>query len=158
MNINRSINIKAAPDEIWPFLIEPKKIVQWCFTLESFEFTSQISYGVDARFKYREQGRFRSIEQNCKITEWIENKKISFEMTGGKSYKGYKETWMIEPCSDGSNFSFIQESHLSLGILGKIMEPVSQRRAEIIVVKMLDKLKRLVEKERGERSVSDAGV
>ena len=158
MEINRSIAIKAAPAEIWPFLTEPEKIVQWCFTLRSFEYTSQISYGIGASFKYREQGRLHSVELNCVITEWIENKKISFEMTGGKSYKGYKETWMIEPRSDGSKFSFIQESHLTFGILGKIMEPFTLRRAETTVDKMLAKLKRLVEKERGERSVSDAGV
>jgi len=66
-------------------------------------------------------------------------------MTGGESYKGYKETWMIEPFSDGSKFYFIQQSYLSGGILGKIMEPISRRRAETTVDKMLAKLKRLVE-------------
>ena len=147
MEIDRSIDIKAAPEKIWPFLVEPEKIVQWCFTLQDFEYTSQIAYGIDARFTYREQGRFRSIELNCIITEWIENRKITFEMTGGKSFKGYKETWMIEPRSDRSKFSFIQQSHLSYGILGKIMEPVSRRRAEITVGEMLAKLKRLVEEE-----------
>ena len=111
MEINRSIKIEAAPERIWPFLVEPEKIVQWCFTLRSFEYTSQISHGTGATFKYREQGRLHSVELNCIITEWVENKRISFEMTGGKSYKGYKETWMIEPCSGGSKFSFIQQSH-----------------------------------------------
>ena len=158
MEINRSIDIEAAPEEIWPFLVEPEKIVQWCFTLRSFEYTSQITNGIDASFTYREQGRFRSVKLNCTITEWIENKKITFEMTGGKGFKGYKETWMIEPCSDGSKFSFIQLSHLPFGILGKIMEPASRRRAEITVEEMLAKLKRLVEKDRSERSISDVGV
>ena len=152
MEINRSVKIEAAPEKIWPFLVEPEMIVQWCFTLEDFEYTSQISYGIDASFKYREQGRFRSVELNCIITEWIENRVITFEMTGGKGFKGYKETWMIEPCSGGSNFSFINQSHLPFGILGKIMEPVSRRRAEITVDKMLAKLKRLVEEDCSERS------
>lgn len=155
MDINRSIIIEAKPEKIWPFLVEAEKIVQWCFTLQSFEYTSQMSYGVDASFKYREKGRSRSIELNCIITEWIENKKITFEMTGGKGFKGYNETWMIEPCSEGSKFSFINQSHLPFGILGKIMEPVSRRRAEITVDKMLAKLKRLVEEDRSERSISD---
>ena len=156
MEINRSIEIEAGPEKIWPFLVEPEKIVQWCFTLQSFEYTSQISYGVDATFKYREQGRFHSVELNCIITEWIKNKKITFEMTGGKSFKGYKETWMIELCPDGSRFSFIQQSHLPFGILGKIMESVSRRRAEPIVDKMLARLKRLVEEDRGEIIIHSA--
>ena len=157
MEVNRSIEIKAGPEKIWPFLVEPEKIVQWCFTLRSFEYTSQNSYGIGASFKYQEQGRLHSIELNCIITEWIENKKITFEMTGGKDFKGYKETWMIEPCSDGSRFSFIQQSHLPFGILGKIMEPVSRRRAGITVDEMLARVKRLVEEERSERSISDVG-
>jgi hypothetical protein len=65
---------------------------------------------------------------------------------------------MIEPCSDGSRFSFIQQSHLPFGILGKIMEPVSRRRAGITVDEMLAKLKRLVEEDRSEHSISDVGV
>lgn len=158
MDINRSIEIKAAPETIWPFLVEPEKIVQWCFTLQSFEYTSQISYGVGASFKYSEQGRIRFVELNCIITEWIEYKKITFVMTGGKGFKGYKETWMIESSSDGSKFSFINQSHIPFGILGKIMEPVSRRRAEITVDKMLAKLKRLAEESRIERSISDVGV
>ena len=152
MEINRSIEIEAPPEKIWPFLIEPEKIAKWCFTLRSFEYTSQITNGIDASFTYREQGRFRSVKLNCTITEWIENKKITFEMTGGKGFKGYKETWMIEPCTNGSKFSFIQQSHLPFGILGKIIEPVSRRRAEITVDKMLAKLKRLVEEDCSERS------
>jgi len=145
MDINRSIQIKAAPEMIWPFLVEPEKIVQWCFTLQSFEYSSQISSGVGARFKYREQGRFRSVELHCIITEWIVHKKITFEMTGGKGFKGYKETWLLESCSAGSKFSFANQSYIPYGILGKIMELVSRRRAERTVGKMLVKLKRLVE-------------
>jgi uncharacterized protein YndB with AHSA1/START domain len=147
MEINRSIEIGAGPEKIWPFLVEPEKIVQWCFTLQSFEYSSPISYGIGASFKYREQGRLHSVELNCIITEWIENKKISFKMTGGKDFKGYNETWMIEPCSGGSRFSFIQQSHLPFGILGKIMEPVSRRRALATVDEMLARLKRLAEEE-----------
>jgi uncharacterized protein YndB with AHSA1/START domain len=147
MEINRSIEIEAAPEKIWHFLLEPERIVQWCFTLRSFEYTSPMSYGIGASFKYREQGRLHSVELNCIITEWIENKKMTFEMTGGKDFKGYKETWMIEPYSGGSRFSFIQQSHLPFGILGKIMEPVSRRRALATVDEMLARLKRLVEEE-----------
>ena len=158
MEINRSIEIKAAPEEIWPFLVESEKIVKWCFTLQSFEYTSQISHGINASFKYREQGRFRSVQLNCIVTEWIENEKITFEMTSGKAFKGYKETWMIEPISGESKFSLIQQSHLSFGILGKIMEPISRRRAEITIDEMLAKLKRFVEEDRSERSISDVGV
>jgi hypothetical protein len=158
MEISRSILIEAAPETIWPFLVEPEKIVQWCFTLQSFEYTSQIAFGINATFKYREQGRFRFIELNCIITEWIKNRKITFEMTGGKGFKGYKETWMIESCSNGSKFSFVNQSHIRFGILGKIMACVSQRRAEITVDKMLARLKRLVEQGRRERSASGAGL
>ena len=147
MKINKSIKIEECPEKIWPFLVEPEKIVQWCFTLQSFEYTSQVPFGVDTTFKYLEKGRFRLLELSCIITEWIENEKITFEMTKGKEYKGYRETWLIEPSSEGSKFSFVNQNNLALGIIGKIWEPVARRRAEVTVKNMLGRLKKLVEED-----------
>jgi hypothetical protein len=79
-------------------------------------------------------------------------------MTSGKGFKGYKETWLIDPCSDGSKFSFINQSHIPFGIFGKIMESVSRHRTEITVDKMLAKLKKLVEEARSERSKSEGAL
>ncbi len=30
MKVQRSIEIAAPPEKIWPFLVEPEKILKWC--------------------------------------------------------------------------------------------------------------------------------
>ena len=37
MRVQRSIEIAAPPAKIWPFLVEPEKVLKWCITLEKFE-------------------------------------------------------------------------------------------------------------------------
>jgi uncharacterized protein YndB with AHSA1/START domain len=146
MKIHRSIEIQAAPERIWPFLVEPEKIVQWCFTLRSFEYTSKETRGVGATFRYEERGRFRDIGITCAFTEWIEYRQLSFEMTEGNGFKSYIETWLIEPTPNGSRFTFFNQSELPFGLIGRVIEPLSRRRAEGTVDEMLNRLKRLVEK------------
>jgi len=145
MKIHRSIEIQAEPERIWPFLVEPEKIVQWCFTLQSFEYTSKETRGVGVTFRYEEKGRVRGIGLNCAFTEWSEYRQLSFEMTAGKGFKGYIETWLIEPISQGCRFTFINSCELPYGIIGRIIEPLSRRRAEGTVDEMLKRLKQLVE-------------
>ena len=33
MKVQRSIEIAAPPEKIWPFLVEPDNILKWCITL-----------------------------------------------------------------------------------------------------------------------------
>ena len=77
-----------------------------------------------------------------------ENGQLSFEMTAGKGFKGYIETWLIEPISQGCRFTFINSCELPYGIIGRIIEPLSRRRAEGTVDEMLKRLKQLVEEKK----------
>jgi uncharacterized protein YndB with AHSA1/START domain len=147
MKIHKTIEIKAPPEKIWPLLIEPEKIMKWCYTLKSFRYTGDQCAGAGATFRYEEKGAVRETGVDCLVTEWIENRKLSFKMTAATSLKRYEETWVLEPNQAGSTFSFIQESELPYGIIGKLMASFSfrQRRAEAVVDKMLARLKGEVE-------------
>jgi len=41
MRVERSVEIAAPPEKIWPFLVEPEKILEWCITFEKFEYTGE---------------------------------------------------------------------------------------------------------------------
>lgn len=146
MKIIRSIEIEAAPEKIWPFLVEPENILKWCFTLESFEYRSSQKGGKDSTFRYVDKGAVHKVEVNCVIREWIENKVISFEMISGTHFKSYEGTWLIEYGEGRSTFCFEEKTKMPYGIIGKLVGIFSERRASAVVNDMLKRLKNCVEK------------
>lgn len=144
--IHKEIIINAGPEKIWPFLAEPEKILKWCFTLESFEYTSSQKGGKNSTFRYTDKGAFHKVEVNCVISEWIENKVSSFKMISGTHFKSYEGTWLIEYGQGRSTFCFEEKTKPRYGIIGKLAGILSERRASAVVEDMLVRLKSNVEK------------
>jgi uncharacterized protein YndB with AHSA1/START domain len=145
MRVQKKIVITALPEMIWPFLVDPEKILQWCFTLESFQYTSGQKRGKDATFRYVEKGEVHRLEVNCVITEWIEHRRISFQLTEGAHFKSYVERWEIAPAGKRSTFNFDQEIKMPYGIIGDLIGIYRTKRAAKVVEEMLAKLKESVE-------------
>jgi carbon monoxide dehydrogenase subunit G len=55
MKLQRSIEIAASPEKIWPFLVEPEKIMKWFTFLKKFEYTSTQKSGAGTTFYYEAQ-------------------------------------------------------------------------------------------------------
>ena len=36
MRVQNSVEIATPPERIWPFLIEPEKVLKWCITFKKF--------------------------------------------------------------------------------------------------------------------------
>ena len=120
MKIQRSIEIAAPPDKIWPFLIEPEKILKWFTLLQKFEYTSKQRSGVGTRFYYEEKSGGRLMKLNYAVTEWVENKRLAFSLTSG-SLKRDDQIWSIEATSLGSRFTLTEDVEMPWGIMGKII-------------------------------------
>lgn len=144
--IHKEIVINASPEKIWPFLTEPEKIVKWCFTLDSFEYTSSQKGGKNSTFRYVDKGSVHKVEVNFEITEWIENKVLSFRMIGGTHFKSYEGTWSIDNCQKMSTFRVKEKTIPPYGIIGKLIGIISERRASAVMEEMLERLKYNVEK------------
>ena len=144
--IHKEIIINAGPAKIWPFLSEPEKILKWCFTLKSFEYTSSQKGGKNSTFRYIDKGSVHTFEVNCVITEWIENKVISFKMISGTHFKSYEGTWFIKYGQGRSTFCFEEKTKPPYGIIGKLVGILSEKRASTVVEDMLERLKSNVEK------------
>ena len=145
MKVQKSIEIAAPPDKIWPFLVEPEKILKWCITFLKFEYTGEQRSGVGTTFYLEEKAGGRLMKLNFRITEWVENNRVAFSMISGTFVKGYEQSWTVEATQSGSRFTFIEEVKLPYGIIGKIMGLFAQRGSEATVGKMLPKLKSLAE-------------
>ena len=120
MKIQRSIEIAAPPEKIWPFLIEPEKIMKWFNLLQRFEYTGDNRGGIGTTFYYEEKSGGQLMKVNYKVTEWAENKKLAFSVISG-SLKKDDQVWSIEAMPSGSKFTMFEDVDMPMGIIGKII-------------------------------------
>jgi uncharacterized protein YndB with AHSA1/START domain len=121
MRVQRSIEIAAPPEKIWPFVVEPDKILKWFYLLQKFEYTNEQRSGVGTPFYYEEKSAGRLMKLNYRVTEWVENERLAFSMTSGPLKKN-DQVWSIEATPSGSRFTLIEDIEMPWGIIGKIME------------------------------------
>ena len=120
MKVQRSIEIAATPEKIWPFLVEPEKILKWFNLLQKFEYTGEKRSSVGTTFYYEEKSGGQLMKLNYKVTEWTENKKLEFGVTSG-SLKKDDQVWSIEALPSGSKFTMFEDLEMPMGIIGKII-------------------------------------
>jgi len=145
MEVKKSIEIKATPHKIWPYLIEPDKILKWCITFKKFEYTTGQKSGVGTPFYVEEKAGGPLMKLNFAVTEWSENQELTFRMTSGNFVKGYEQRWTIKPVPSGSRFIFAEDVKMPWGILGKLIGLLGRSGSEAHVKDMLAKLKSLAE-------------
>jgi len=145
MRIQKSMEIGAPPERIWPFFTEPEKILKWCTTFKKLEYTSEQRSGIGTSLYIEEKVTGPLMKLNFEVTEWVENERLAFRMTSGTGVKAYEQRWTIEPTPAGSTFTFMEEVKLPFGILGSLLEVLVRGRSEAYVDEMLGKLKSLAE-------------
>ncbi|MBM3956497.1 MAG: SRPBCC family protein [Gemmatimonadetes bacterium] len=144
MQVQRSIEISARPDAVWPFLTEPAKILQWCITFRKFEYAVEQRSGVGTRLYVEEKAGGPLMKLNFTITDWSENERVAFRMTSGTFVKAYEQSWTIQATPSG-RFTFAENAEMPFGVLGKLLGLVGERQSKATVGKMLAKLKTLAQ-------------
>jgi uncharacterized protein YndB with AHSA1/START domain len=142
MKVQRSIEIKAPPEKIWPWLVEPDKIMKWFTLLKKFEYTGEKRSGPGTTFYYEEKSGGTLMKMNYKVTEWVENRKIAFGVTSG-ALKKDDQVWSVEPTPAGSRFTMFE--NLEMGIFGKIVAPFIKMMVGKDMEKILGNLKKVAE-------------
>jgi uncharacterized protein YndB with AHSA1/START domain len=145
MQIQKTIEINAAPEKVWPFFIEPEKVLQWYVTFRRFEYTGTQRRGVGTPIFIEEQATGPAMKMTFEASEWIENEMLSLRMVSGSFIKSYEQEWSLEPIPSGSRFTFKEEIVFPLGIIGKLLGRVAQRVSSATVDKMQARLKSLAE-------------
>jgi uncharacterized protein YndB with AHSA1/START domain len=146
MKVEGSIETAAPPEKIWPFMVEPEKILKWCITFKKFEYTGDQRSGVGTPFYIEEKaGPMPLMKLNFAVTEWVENERLAFKLTSGTGVKAYEQKWMVEATPTGSKFTFMEDVELPFGIIGKLMGAVGRSSSEAHVKEMLVILKSLAE-------------
>ncbi|MFC1948688.1 SRPBCC family protein [Chloroflexota bacterium] len=146
MRVRRSVDIAAPPEKIWPFMVEPEKILKWFITFKMFEYTGEKRNSVGTAIYIEEKaGPMPLMKLNFTVTEWVENERLAFRMTSGTGVKNYEQGWTIRTTGVGSRFTFIEDFELPLGIIGKLIGAVGQFSSAANAKKMLAILKSLAE-------------
>jgi uncharacterized protein YndB with AHSA1/START domain len=145
MKAQKTIEIMVSPEKIWPFLVEPEKVLQWCITYKKFEYTTAARSGVGAPLYIEEQAGGGLTKMQFEITEWVENERLGLQMVSGASYKSYVQHLTLAPISTGSRFTFMEEIVLPYGVIGKLIGLIAERMSVATLDKMLVKLKALAE-------------
>ncbi len=145
MKVQRSIEISAPPEKVWPWLTEPEKIMKWFDLLKKFEYTGEQRGGPGTTFYYEEKSSGQLMKLNYMVTEWEENKKIAFGVTSG-SLKKDDQVWSVEPTPAGSKFTMYEDLEMPMGIIGKIIGALfGQMMIGGNMEKILGNLKKLAE-------------
>jgi len=146
MKVWKSIAISAPPEKIWPFLVEPDKILKWCTTFRKFEYTGEQRSGVGTPFYLEEKaGPMPLMKLNFTVKDWAENNKIAFSLSSGAGTRGYDQSWTIEATPSGSKFTFFEEFKFPSPIAEVLLGPVARRMSSATVKGMLARLKNMAE-------------
>jgi uncharacterized protein YndB with AHSA1/START domain len=145
MKVERSIEIAAPPEKVWPFMTEPEKIMKWFDLLRKFEYTGDKRSGPGTTFYYEEKSGGQLMKLNYVVTDWKENNKLAFKVTSG-SLKKDDQVWSIEGTPTGSKFIMFEDVEMPFGPLGKVIGAVfGNRMIGGNIEKIMRNLKTLVE-------------
>ncbi len=145
MQVQRAIEVNVSTDKIWPFFVEPEKIIQWCITFKKFEYTSNQQRGLGTPVYIEEQAGGPLMKMKFEISEWKENEAVALRMVSGPMMKSYALFWKLETTPSGSRIIFREDIEFSLGLIGKLLDSIEARSSVGMIGKMLVKLKSLVE-------------
>ena len=145
MRIQKTIEIAAPPESIWPFFVEPDRVLQWYSTFRKFEYSGDSRSGVGTPLYIEEQAMGPVMKMNFEVTEWKENEKLTLRLVSGSGVKSYEQQWSLAPTPTGSRFTLMEEIELPYGVLGKLLGLFAQRMSAATVDKIQAKLKALAE-------------
>ena len=145
MKVQSSIDIAAPPQKVWPFLVEPEKILKWCITYQKFEYTGAQRPGVGSTFYLEEKAGGPLTKLNFTVTDWVENQRLACKMTSGNFLKGYEQKMTVEAIPSGSRFTFAEDIKLPYGVIGSMMGFFARSSSQAHVKEMMGKLKNLAE-------------
>ena len=145
MKVDKSIQILATPENIWPFLVQPEKLIMWFDSFIKCEYSSEKKSGIGTAYYVEEKvpGPLRRI--NFEAVDWDENERLTLKMSSGKNVSSYEIRWNLNEVKSGTTFHFVEDVGMPFGVIGKVLGKVGQKTADKMVDGMLTKLKKLSE-------------
>jgi len=77
--VKETVLLKATPDKVWSFVIEPEKLMQWRTDIKKFEMIDKGKPEAGKRFYIEKEIRGEPRRFGCTIVQLEENRKFAFE-------------------------------------------------------------------------------
>jgi hypothetical protein len=145
MKMQVSIEIAAPAEKIWPYIVEPEKILKWADTVKKIHFTGDRKSGLDTCFYFEERAASPLIKLNLVVTEWVQNERISFKMTSSNLVKDYEQKYTLEAIPSGCRLNCYEDVRLPYGIAGRFIGIFRQPISVMYLNRIFLRLKKLAE-------------
>jgi uncharacterized protein YndB with AHSA1/START domain len=144
MKVEKSINIKASPEKLWPLILKKGNLLQWHPNAQEFDYIGEQNSGVGAKFYMVGKSNGRPIKSVCEVTEWQENRRLVFREILGMTKK-FEIGFDIEPTETGSKLTMVWNTVMPYWIIGQIMLWTMGKQWLEMTEKMLENIKKLAE-------------
>lgn len=144
--MNKSIEIKAPPEEVFAVLDDPPNFPKWQEGIKEVKITSgergEDHTGETAHF-VMEFGGFE-FEADMKVVKWVKNRLFVIESISGMKLRGKD---IVEPIKGGTRVTWDFEYEMPFSLLGKVADKLLFHKvSERLIERNLRNLKEMVEK------------
>ena len=141
--VKECVWLNAKPEDVWPFIVEPEKKLQWLTEIHEQEWLDEGPAGVGTRFYVEKEIRGEVRRYDCVIERWEENRRFDFTAEA-PSFSRLQAKWTLVPEGEGCRFTMREQINVQKAnwLVDKLFVQPSARRA---VRGFLAQLKRLVE-------------
>jgi carbon monoxide dehydrogenase subunit G len=141
VTVDFELTIARHPEEVYDYLEDPQKVVQWQAWAVEVEQESPGPRGVGTRFRDVRKFLGRKIESTVEFTEYDPPKTLGLKTSGGPIPFRLRQT--LEPVGDGTRVHVHAEGEP--GGFFKVAEPIVGRSAERQMKSDFETLKDLLE-------------
>jgi len=146
VRIEKSIEIKVSPENVWEMLAF-NKAVEWMEGWKNVKYTSEVRTPED-KYKVGASAHITEhVKYDYEITESLKNEKIVWHSAGSRTKPTMLMSYTLKPTETGTIVTTVFDYTSPFSVLGKIVDKVGgQRIAEKDTEKSLEKLKSILEK------------
>ncbi len=142
----KSIQIAAAPEDVWTCLTHPNWIQKWWTALREYHYASEQQSGLGMTFVVEEKiGMGPLLKIRFEVTRWMKPEQIMFKMISGTGAKSYEISWTLEAVEGGTSFNYMERLTLSNGFMDKMWGRLGRRSGMEHIDEYLRNLKTLAE-------------
>jgi coenzyme Q-binding protein COQ10 len=142
--IERSVEINASPQEIWPF-ISWERTPEWYTAFKEVKHTSKVRNAVGETVHIKGEVAGAKAEWDGETTEKVVNEKIAWRSIGG-AFTGFG-SYVLSPIANGTNVTFMMDYEMPYSVFGKLMDKLRFQKAfEKTINSGLQNLKVIAEK------------
>jgi uncharacterized protein YndB with AHSA1/START domain len=101
--VRGSVWLDASPESVWPYLVEPDKLIQWLTEMRHVEWLDEGPIGVGSRYYVNKEVRGQVRRYDTQVTRLEENRIYGF-VSEASGFSHVDGVWELVPEDSGCRF------------------------------------------------------